>query len=150
GTLADAGLATDAGGTALAVAEKDAGAPLAVAAKDAGPAVAAVIDAGAPVAVAVKDAGVAAPVAGGDALAKLIDDAKAALVAQKYRKALSLYRDALKLSPEDTSLRSGLGIALVMSDMNYKEAIPYLKDAVKEDPASSQAWLALGIAFQNL
>lgn len=161
----DAGASIDAG-TALAVAVKDAGVvldagALAVAPKDAGPAVAAVIDAGAAVALAVKDAGtsvavaardagVAAPVADDAALAKLVDDAKAALVAQKYRKAVQLYREALKLSPDDNSLRSGLGIALVMSDMNYKEAIPYLKDAVKDDPSSSQAWLALGIAFQNL
>ncbi len=154
---------TDAG-PELAVAPKDAGVTIdagavAVATKDAGPAVAAVIDAGAPVAVAAKDAGTTVAVAAKDAgvaappagdLAKLVDDAKAALVAQKYRKAVNLYRDAIKISPDDNSLRSGLGIALVMSDMGYKEAIPYLKDAVKDDPANSRAWLALGIAFQNL
>jgi Flp pilus assembly protein TadD len=130
-----------------------------VAAKDAGPAVAMVIDAGAPLAVAAKDAGTTVAVAAKDAgvaappsgdLAKLVDDAKAALVAQKYRKAVQLYRDAIKIEPNDNALRSGLGIALVMSDMGYKEAIPYLKDAVKDDPANSRAWLALGIAFQNL
>lgn len=132
-------------GTALAVAVKDAGVTV-----DAGALAVAVKDAGTTVAVAAKDAGVAAPVGDAAALAKLVDDAKAALVGQKYRKAVQLYREALKLSPDDASLRSGLGIALVMSDMGYKEAIPYLKDAVKDDPSSSQAWLALGIAFQNL
>ena len=155
----DAGTAIDAG--VLAVAVKDAGPPVVAAPVDAGSAVAlapkdagttvavAVKDAGTTVAVAVKDAGTSAPV--GDAMVtKLVDDAKAALVGQKYRKAVPLYREALKLQPEDATLRSGLGIALVMSDMGYKEAIPYLKDAVKDDPASHQAWLALGIAFQNL
>jgi Flp pilus assembly protein TadD len=37
-----------------------------------------------------------------------------------------------------------------MSDMGYKEAIPYLKDAVKDDSTNAPAWLALGIAYQNL
>ncbi len=134
-------------GTEVVVAPVDAGAALAVviAPKDAGVAVGnLVVDAG----LAVKDAGLAAPPDG--ALARLVEDAKAALVGQKYRKAVQLYREALKLSPDDGQLRSGLGIALVMSDLGYKEAIPYLRDAVKQDASNSQAWLALGIAFQNL
>lgn len=145
----DAG-AVDAG-TAFALAVKDAGVDagaLALAVKDAGTALSK--DAGTALALAPKDAGTTPSIGEDSALAKLVDDAKAALVAQKYRKAVQLYRDAIKLQPEDPSLRSGLGIALVMSDMGYKEAIPYLKDAVKDDPTSHQAWLALGIAFQNL
>jgi hypothetical protein len=155
-TVIDAG-AKDAG-LALAVAVKDAGLSavdagmLAAAAKDAGATlVLATKDAGTALAVAPKDAGTTVAAGSDDAaLIKLVDDAKAALVGQKYRKAVQLYRDALKLSPEDASLRSGLGVALVMSDVGYKEAIPYLKDAVKDDPANAQAWLALGIALQNL
>ncbi|MDP3157629.1 MAG: response regulator [Archangium sp.] len=126
----------DAGAAVVVVPEVDAGTVVAVAPKDAG------------TTVAVKDAGVAAPADG--ALARLVEDAKAALVGQKYRKAVQLYREALKLSPDESQLRAGLGIALVMSDMGYKEAIPYLKDAVKDDATNAQAWLALGIAFQNL
>jgi CheY-like chemotaxis protein len=127
----------------------DAGSAVAVAAKDAGAPVAAVVDAGAPLAVVVKDAGTtsAAP---SDETAKLVDDAKAALVAQKFRSAVKLYREAIKLQPEEPSLKYGLGVALVMSDMGYKEAIPYLKDAVKDDATNAPAWLALGIAYQNL
>ncbi len=141
----DAGVADVDAGAAVVVAPKDAGSAVAVVVVDAGvPAK----DAGTSLAVALKDAGVAAPADG--ALAKLVGDAKAALVGQKYRKAVQLYREALKLSADDAQLRSGLGIALVMSDMGYKEAIPYLKDAVKDDATNSQAWLALGIAFQNL
>ncbi|MDP1825727.1 MAG: response regulator [Archangium sp.] len=164
----DAGLAVAIAGLDAGAAAKDAGLAIAMLVKDAGPAVidagvlaVAVKDAGAAIAVAPKDAGTTvalAPKDGGTtaavpddaALAKLVDDAKAALVGQKYRKAVNLYREALKLQPEDATLRSGLGIALVMSDMGYKEAIPYLKDAVKDDAANAQAWLALGIAFQNL
>lgn len=136
----------DAGKPTVAVV--DAGAPV-VAVVDAGrPAVAAVVDAGRPAVVAVVDAGVA-PVAGGD-LAKLLEDARVALVGERYRKAVQLYRDAAKLSPDDLEVKTGLGIALVMSDMGFKEAIPYLKDGVKNDPRNHRAWLALGIAFQNL
>lgn len=107
-------------------------------------------DAGAPVVAAVVDAGVA-PVAnvGGD-FDKLVTDARAALVGSKFRKAAQLYREALKLQPDDVSLKTGLGIALVMSDSSFREAVPYLKDGVKEDPKNAQAWLALGIALQNL
>ena len=148
----------DAGEAPVVAVVRDAGPEAVAVVIDAGPALAVVVvkDAGSPVAdagalaVVVKDAGTTSPIGEGSALARLVDDAKAALVAQKYRKAVQLYRDAIKLQPDDSSLRSGLGIALVMSDLGYKEAIPYLKDAVKEDPSSHQAWLALGIAFQNL
>lgn len=84
------------------------------------------------------------------ALEKAEADAEAALGAQEYHQALQLYRAALKLSPDDPRLRSGLGIALVMSDTAYKEAIPYLTEAVRLDPTNADAWRALGIAFQNL
>jgi hypothetical protein len=133
----DAGVAAKDAGAAIAVEVKDAGAAIAVAPKDAG----------VQVAVAPKDAGVAVAA---DAISKLVDDANAAVVGQKYRKAVQLCREALKLAPDNASLRSSLGIALVMSDMGYKEAIPYLKDTVKDDATNAQAWLALGIAFQNL
>jgi cobalamin-dependent methionine synthase I len=64
--------------------------------------------------------------------------------------ASSLFRDAQKLAPDDVSVKTGLGISLVMSDASFKEAIGYLKDGVQADPKNSQAWLALGIAYQNL
>ncbi len=133
--------------------------------KDAGPAVVeAVVDAGAPVVVAVKDAGapvvaiaeppdagaVAVAPVGDAAFLKLVDDAKAALVGERYRKAVQLFREAAKVNPDDEGVRTGLGISLVMSDLGFKEAIPYLKDGVKADPKNHRAWLALGIAYQNL
>ncbi|MGV3619993.1 MAG: response regulator [Archangium sp.] len=124
------------------VVEVDAGPQLVEAPKDAGVA--------APVVVAIVDAGVAPkPAAGGD-YEKLVDDARAALVSSKFRKAAQLYREALKQKPDEVSLKTGLGIALVMSDSSFREAVPYLKDGVKEDPKNAQAWLALGIALQNL
>ncbi len=148
----------DAGGSILVAELVDAGAPIAVSAKDAGaPLVLGVVDAGAPVAVAARDGGVTvaakdagAPLTEDGAFAKLVDDAKAALVGERYRKAVQLYRDAYKLAPDDEAVRTGLGISLVMSDIGFKEAIPFLKDAVKGDPKNARAWLALGIAFQNL
>lgn len=143
--------AVDAGAAAVVTATVDAGPAAVVAAPvDAGPAVVAapVVDAGAAVA-AVVDAGVAAPAAGG-AFEKLVEDARAAIVGERYGKAVKLYREALKLQPDDTAARLGLGIGLVMSDMGSKEAVPYLKDGLKDDPKNHRAWLALGIALQNL
>jgi len=159
----DAGPAVvDAGGAAVrdarpaivdAGAVRDAG----VQAVDAGRAVdagiKASIDAGAPLLVASKDAGVAAPVGGTltDAeFDKLIEDGKAAIVAEKWGTAVKLYRQAVKDRPTNAAARTGLGISLVFSETGFKEAIPHLKEATKADPANSRAWLALGIALQNL
>lgn len=165
----DAGAAKDAGvdaGAPVKDAGVDAGAP----AKDAG------VDAGAPVkdaGVAPKDAGVtpvdagapalvAAPKDGGAAVAasdvslsddefdKLIEDGKAAIVGEKWGKAVGLYRKAVKDRPTDVAARTGLGISLVFSETGFKEAIPHLKESTKADPANARAWLALGIALQNL
>lgn len=159
--LVDAGAVADAG--ALAVAPVDAGAvaavgkdagAVAVAGPDAGAIAAAAKDAGAAVSAAVKDAGVtlaAAPDAGGGpSMAATLADARAALVAQRYRKAVTLFRAAQKERPDDPSIRAGLGIALVMSDQGYREAVPYLQDAVKDDPENASAWMALGVALYNL
>jgi CheY-like chemotaxis protein len=152
GTPVDAGVAVadarDAGAPAVvdAGAPKDAGVP----AKDAGvPAK----DAGVPVMVAVADAG-AAPAAGGtltDAeFATLLEEGKAATVAGKWGRAVQAYRKATKDRPTDTEARTGLGISLVFSETGFREAIPHLKEATKVDPSNARAWLALGIAFQNL
>ncbi|MDP3234903.1 MAG: response regulator [Myxococcales bacterium] len=140
--LVDAGLVRDAG-----VAVVDAGRP----AVDAG--VKASVDAGAPVLVASKDAGVAAPQGGtlSDAeFDKLIEDGKAAIVAVKWGTAVKLYRQAVKDRPTDATARTGLGISLVFSETGFREAIPHLKEATKADPSNARAWLALGIALQNL
>jgi Flp pilus assembly protein TadD len=39
---------------------------------------------------------------------------------------------------------------LVFSDTGYNQAIPYLKETVRNDPGNAQAWLALGMAYQNV
>lgn len=83
-------------------------------------------------------------------MAATLADARAALVAQRYRKAVTLFRAAQKERPDDPSIRAGLGIALVMSDQGYREAVPYLQDAVKDDPENASAWMALGVALYNL
>lgn len=140
--VVDAGVVRDAGAAAV-----DAGRP----AVDAG--VKASVDAGVPVLVASKDAGVAAPQGGtlSDAeFDKLIEDGKAAIVAVKWGTAVKLYRQAVKDRPTDAAARTGLGISLVFSETGFKEAIPHLREATKADPANARAWLALGIALQNL
>jgi CheY-like chemotaxis protein/TolA-binding protein len=152
---ADTVARVDAGGPAVASGGarlRDAGAPpevdvgaLAFAARDGGAMAALAQDAGATVASAGVDAGAATP----DVEATLAD-ARAALVAHQYRRAVALFRTAQKERPDDPRIRAGLGIALVMSDQGYKEAVPYLKDAVKDDPENASAWMALGVALYNL
>ncbi|MBL8918537.1 MAG: response regulator [Myxococcaceae bacterium] len=136
----DAGVSRDAG-AAVAV---DAGAP-----KDAG---VSPKDAGVPTMVATADAGVAP--AGGtltDAeFATLLEEGKGAIVAEKWGKAVQTYRKATKDRPTDPEARTGLGISLVFSETGFREAIPHLKEATKVDPSNARAWLALGIALQNL
>ena len=56
----------------------------------------------------------------------------------------------MKLKPDEPALTTGLGISLVMSDSSFREAVGYLREGVKDDPKNAQAWLALGIALQNL
>lgn len=121
----------------------DAGAvPAVVAAVDAGPKaiVSAEVDAGSPVA-AVRRPGANAE--------SILNEAKAALVQQRYRAAVGLYRK-LKAVRDDVEVRTGLGVALVMSDVTSNEAIGYLKEGVQADPQNAAAWLALGIGLQNV
>jgi len=35
-------------------------------------------------------------------------------------------------------------------EQNQQAAVPLLKDGVRDDPANAQAWLALGMAYQNI
>jgi CheY-like chemotaxis protein len=81
---------------------------------------------------------------------KLLEDGKAAIVASKWGTAVKLYRQAAKGRPNDAEARSGLGMSLVFSETGFKEAIPHLREATKANPANARAWLALGIALQNL
>lgn len=160
--VADAGapvaaVVADAGGppsAVLAPAVVDAGVVAVAPPPDAGakPTLAAVVDAGAPqVAAATPDAGSPVAVAAnpGEADA-LIEQAKTAIAGQKWRTAMNTYRKALALAPDSQEVKTGLGISMVMSETSFKDAVPLLKDAVKVDPKNAQAWLALGLAFQNI
>jgi Flp pilus assembly protein TadD len=161
----------DAGALAL-VAPKDAGAVAVMAARvDAGAVAKAAADAGASVAVATVDAGAKVAVTATDGGAKVaavaanpgaspqvtaadfdavLSDAKLQVQKQRWRSAMDAYRKALKLKPESGEAKTGLGISLVMSETGFKEAVPLLKDGVKDDPSNAQAWLALGMAYQNM
>ena len=157
--VADAGLsAKDAGVSDAGLPVKDAGVDAGAPTKDAGVApkdAGVTVDAGAPALVAgPKDAGAAVAVSdvslSDDEFDKLLEDGKAAIVAEKWGKAVGLYRKAVKDRPTDVPARTGLGISLVFSETGFKEAIPHLKESTKADPTNARAWLALGIALQNL
>jgi hypothetical protein len=163
------GEAPDAGELAAVPAPADGG-PLATAvpdasvAQDAGVAMLAALTGGpsTPVADAgVSDAGVASPVAaatdGGAAAPsyaseydRLLAEARASYAKERWGKAASLFEQALKQRPDAPEARAGLGVALVLSERDFKQAIPLLREAVKVDATDALAWLALGIALQNL
>jgi Flp pilus assembly protein TadD len=80
----------------------------------------------------------------------VLDEAQSDLERSRFKHAVGLYRSVLEKLPNHPQARAGLGISLVLSDGNSKEALAYLQEAVARDGDHSQAWLALGIAFQNL
>jgi predicted Zn-dependent protease len=90
--------------------------------------------------------------AGGDPFDKALDDARTALAQQRFKTAVVLYRRVAKLRPPTPAVLTALGIALVRSETEsgYREAISYLTQGLEEEPKNAQAWLALGIAYQNL
>jgi CheY-like chemotaxis protein len=113
-------------------------------------------DAGSPVAPVVETPKGAA-VDGGPSLVasevpyeQMLQDGKAAIVAEKWGKAVQLYRSAVKVRPDDVDARAGLGISLVFSETGFREAVGHLREATKADPTNARAHLALGIALQNL
>lgn len=154
--LADSGaaLAMVASPPDAALSARDASVAVAAAGgRDAGAVAAAARDAGATVAGLARDAGVA--VAVGEPLdeagaLKLITEAKRALEAQQWGKAITAWRKVLKALPDNLEARSGLGKALVMSDRDFSEGTRLLKAVVAADPNDADAWLALGIGYQNL
>ncbi len=151
----DAAVAVDAGQPTVDAGKPDAGTAVDSGTPRVDAGVKPVIDAGGPmVAVAVVDAGTPGKPDAGSAVSvsgdTLLNDARAALVARRYRDAITLFRKVLKTQPDDVEARTGLGISLVMSDVSYGEAVPYLKAGVKADPKNAGAWLALGIAADNL
>ena len=59
------------------------------------------------------------------------------------RSAISFYRQAVSLLPEDAGLRRVLAMALA-SDKQFVAALPEQKLVVKDDPDDLEAWLLLG------
>lgn len=109
-------------------------------------------DAGSPL---VDDAPSAVPADQGDdaldeASRLAVEQAEAAFQSERYRQAVPLLRKAALVNPGELALKTHLGVALVMSDLGYREAIPLLTEGVKANPLDARAWLALGIAYQNI
>ncbi len=137
----------------VAVEDLDASVPALVApiVKDAGRTVdAGMADAG----ILFVDAGTRAPVSdagtGAGDYEKLIADAKSAIQKERWGVALRAYKQALVLDPQSHEAKTGLGISMVLSDTGYRDAVPLLKESVAIDGSNASAWLALGMAFQNM
>ncbi|MBX7115039.1 MAG: DUF4388 domain-containing protein [Myxococcaceae bacterium] len=146
----------DAGAAVVAEVPVDAGTAAVV---DAGPVdvAAAAVDAKAPVVdagvvelAAVVDAGAALPSGGEGGFEQALAEAKLAIQNEKWKSATASFRKALALSPDSAEAKSGLGISLVMSETGFREALPLLEEAVKAERTNAQAWLALGMAYQNI
>jgi tetratricopeptide (TPR) repeat protein len=54
---------------------------------------------------------------------------------------------AVSLAAQSSAFAAGLDLFRRSKDA---EAVPYLESAVKDDPANLDAWLCLGVAYQNL
>jgi len=70
---------------------------------------------------------------------------------ERFRAAVAEFRKALKIRPDSSEAKVGLGIALVRSDpaaAGYAEAMKLLEDALQAEGSNAQAWLALGMAYQ--
>jgi predicted Zn-dependent protease len=81
--------------------------------------------------------------------AALSRQAKEAMTSGRYADAARLYRQLLKLYPEDHGLKFNLGLAEFQSG-SYRGAIPLLEAAVKGQPKLAPAWLILGMAHLKL
>jgi protein O-GlcNAc transferase len=66
-----------------------------------------------------------------------------------HREAADLLGKAVKINPNDPSIRFNLAKALLESGFN-KESIPHHKYAVELDPNNAGAWLNYGVALSNL
>ncbi len=70
---------------------------------------------------------------------------------ERFKAAAAEFRKALKIRPDSSEAKVGLGIALVRSDpaaAGYVEAMKVLEDALQAEGSNAQAWLALGMAYQ--
>ncbi len=70
---------------------------------------------------------------------------------ERFKGAAAEFRKALKIRPDSSEAKAGLGIALVRSDppaAGYAEAMNVLEDALQAEGSNAQAWLALGMAYQ--
>ncbi len=70
---------------------------------------------------------------------------------ERFKAAAAEFRKALKIRPDSSEAKAGLGIALVRSDpaaAGYAEAMKVLEDALQAEGSNAQAWLALGMAYQ--
>jgi tetratricopeptide (TPR) repeat protein len=75
--------------------------------------------------------------------------AKEAMTARRWGEAAGIYRELLKLYPEEPGLKFNLGLAQFQLG-NYRPAIFLLETAVKAQPTFAPAWLILGLAHLKL
>ncbi len=85
--------------------------------------------------------------------ARLVRQAQLAIQGERFKTAALNFRKALAIQADSVEARSGLGVALVMSNPSnagYREAVQLLAEAVKTDDKNARAWLSLGMAYQML
>ncbi len=80
---------------------------------------------------------------------RLLNEARAALVAGRYGVAAAAFRKLLEARPDDASLKIGLGTALGFGPGNKAEAISLLKAGTEADPTNASAWRILGVVADD-
>ncbi len=69
--------------------------------------------------------------------------------ARRFREAIELYRNALKLDPKDVDTHNDLGLALHYTGKSG-EAVEILRKGTKIQPSFQRIWLSLGFILKSL
>src|SRR5262249_53392706 len=82
-------------------------------------------------------------------LAEKSEAAKQAMLAGRYPEAVKIYRELVRILPENSGLRLNLGLALGKAGQTAA-AIPELTQVTRAQPDLAPAWFLLGLAYQQL
>jgi tetratricopeptide (TPR) repeat protein len=85
----------------------------------------------------------------GDQLSEQVRLAREKMVGGEFLKAAAIYRELLKIRPEDSGLRLNLVVALEKAGQP-SAAVPEALRVTRANPSSAPAWLLLGLAYQQL
>src|SRR3954454_4379444 len=84
-----------------------------------------------------------------DSLAMKAEQAKQAMAARDFERAITLYRDLSRAVPGDQAVQQNLGLALYSAG-RYAESITVLGQVLRTDPENRPALLFSGMGWNRL